>query len=64
MQPHYRNQTMLQNSKPQMQPQAVHVSDLSILTKPTSSKFVASYDLAPDPSANLDSGEVITLGFC
>ena len=56
---HQPDQTMLQNSKLQMQPQAVHVSVFSILTKPTSRKTVASSDLSPDPSYNLDSGGII-----
>ena len=60
MQPHQRNQTMLRNFKLQMKPQAVPVSDLFILTKPTSRKIFVSSDLAPDPSAGLDSGGVIT----
>ena len=63
VQPHQRNQTMLRNSKIQMQPQAVPASDFSILTNPTSRKFVASSDLDPDPSADLDSGGVIAQGF-
>ena len=50
---------MLRNFKLQMKPQAVPVSDFSILTKPTSRKTVESSDLAPDPSAGLDSGRVI-----
>ena len=61
---HQRDQTMLRNSKLQMQPQAVPVSVLSILTKPTSRKIFASSDLAPDPSYTLDSGGVIAQGFC
>ena len=47
-----------------MQPQAVPVSDFSILTNPTSRKIVASSDLAPDPSASIDSGGVIAQGLC
>ena len=47
-----------------MQPQAVPVSVFSILTKPTSRKTIASYDMAPDTSYNLDSGGVIARGFC
>ena len=47
-----------------MQPQAVPVSDFSILTKSTYSKTVASSDMAPDPSSGLDSGGVIPQGFC
>ena len=39
---------MLRNYKLQIQPQAVHVSHFSILTKPTSRKTVASSDMAPD----------------
>ena len=58
---HQRDQTMLRHSKLQMQPQAVLVSDFSILTKPTSSKTVASSYMAPDPSSGLDSGGVIGL---
>ena len=50
---------MLLNFKLQMQPQAVPVSDFSILTKPTSRKTVVSSDLDPDPSAGIDSGRVI-----
>ena len=46
---HQQNQKMLRNFKLQMQPQAVPVSDFSILTKPTSMKIVASSDLATDP---------------
>ena len=38
---HQQDQKMLQNFKLKMQPQAVPVSDFSILTKPTSSKNVA-----------------------
>ena len=34
------------------------------LIKLTSEKNVASYDLAPNPSSDLDSGEVIAQGFC
>ena len=60
---HQQNQTMLQNFKLQMQTKAVPVSDLSILTKPTSRKIVASSDLATDPSAGLDSGGVIAQVF-
>ena len=56
---HQRDQTTIQNSKLQMQPQAVPVSVFSILTNPTSRKTVASSDLAPDPPYNLDSGGVI-----
>ena len=52
---HQRNQTMLRIFRPQMQPQAVSVSDFSILTKSTSRNIVVSYDLAPDTSAALDS---------
>ena len=51
-----------------MQPQTVPVSDFSILTKPTSRKNVASYDMTPDlaldPSSGIDSGGVIAQGFC
>ena len=47
-----------------MQPQAVPFSDFSILTKPASSKIVISSDPSPDPSAILDSGGVISQGFC
>ena len=60
---HQQDQKMLRNFKLQMQPQAVLVSDFSILTKPTSIKTVASSDMAPDPSAGLDSGGVIAQGF-
>ena len=59
---HQWDQTMLRNFKLQMQSQAVHVSDLSILTKPTSRKTVASSDLDPDPSSGLDYGGVIDQG--
>ena len=59
---HKLNQKMLQNFKLQMQPQTVPVSDLSSLTKPTSSKIVVSSEMAPDPSAGIDSGGVITQG--
>ena len=38
-------------------------SDLSILTKPKSRKTIASSDMAPDPSAGLNYGGVITQGF-
>ena len=34
------------------------------ITNPTSSKIVASSDLAPDPSAGIDSKGVISQGFC
>ena len=54
---------MLRNFKLQMQPRAVPVSGFSILTKPTYSNTVASYDMAPDPSAGLDSGRVIAQVF-
>ena len=54
---------MLQNFKLQMQPQAVPVSYLYILTKPTSRNTVASSDLDPDLSSVLDSGGVIAQGF-
>ena len=37
---HNQNQTMLQKFKLQLQPQAVPVSDFSILTNPTSRKIV------------------------
>ena len=53
---HQQDQTILRNFKLQMQPQAVPVSDFSILTKPTSRKTVASSDLATDLSAGLNSG--------
>ena len=46
-----------------MKPQAVPVSDFSILTKPTSRNTVASYDTAPDTPAGLDYGGVIAKGF-
>ena len=46
-----------------MQPHAVHVSDFSILTEPTSRNTVASSDLSPDPSAGFDSGGVMNKGF-
>ena len=54
---------MLRNFKLQTKPQEVPVSDLSILTNPTSKKTVASSDLAPDLSAGIDSGGVIAHGF-
>ena len=60
---HQRDQTMLQNFKLQIQPQAVPVSHFSILTKPTSRNTVASYDMTPDPSSGLNSGGVIAQGF-
>ena len=44
---HQRNQTMLQNSKLQMQPQAVPVSDLSI-SKVTYQNILVSSDMDPD----------------
>ena len=50
---------MLQNFKLQMQPQAVPVSDFSILTKPTSKKTVESSDMDPD----LDPVQAISQGF-
>ena len=56
---HQRDKTMLQNSKLQMQPQAVPVSHFSILTEPTYRKTVASSDMDPDPSSGLDYGVVI-----
>ena len=34
------------------------------LIMPNSKKTVASYDLDPDPSSGIDSGEVISQGFC
>ena len=55
---------MLRNFKLQIQPQAVPVSDFSILTKPTSRKTVASFDLAPDPSYGLNFEGLIARGFC
>ena len=60
---HQRDQRLLRNFKLQMKPQAVPVSDFSILTNPTSRKTVVSYDLALDTSAGLDSGGVISKGF-
>ena len=60
---HYQFQTILQNFKIQMQPQAEPVSDLSILTKSTSRNIFASSDLATDPSVGLDSGRAIAQGF-
>ena len=60
---HQQNQTMLRNFKLQMKPQAVPVSDFSILTKPTYRKIVTSFDLATDPSAGLDYGGGISQGF-
>ena len=60
---HYQLQTMLQNFKLQMQPQAESVSDFSILTKPTFSKILASSDLVTYLSASLDSGGAIAEGF-
>ena len=58
-----RNQATLRNFKLQIQPQAVLVYNLSILNKPKSRKTFASFDLAPDPSAGLDSGGIIAQGF-
>ena len=46
-----------------MQPQAMPVSDFSILTKTTSRKIVVSSDLSPDPSAGIDSEGVVAKGF-
>ena len=63
MQPHQRNQTMPQDFKLQMQPQAVPVPDFSILTNPTARKIVVSYDLAPNLSPSLNSGGVIPQEF-
>ena len=60
---HQWNQTILQNFKLQMQPQALHVSDFSILPKPAFRKTVASYDMAHDPSASLDFGGLIAKDF-
>ena len=60
---HQQNQTMLQNFRLQMQPQAVPVSDFSILIKPTSRKIFASSDLATDLSSGLDYGVAIAPGF-
>ena len=51
---HQQNQTMLQNSKLQMQPQAVPVSYFSIIIKPTYRKILASSDLDTDLSSGLD----------
>ena len=61
---HQWDQTMLQNFKLQIQPQAVPVSDLSILTKPTSRNTVASSDMSPHPSSGINSVVVIAQGFC
>ena len=44
---HQRNQTMLKIFKLQMQPQEMHVSDLS-LSKVTDQNILASSDLVPD----------------
>ena len=44
---HHLNQTMLQNFKLQMQPQAVPVHDFS-LSEITYQKILVSYDLGPD----------------
>ena len=44
---HQRNQTMIQNFKPQIQPQEVPVSDFSI-SKFTYQKILVSADLVPD----------------
>ena len=60
---HQWDQTMLRNSKLQIQPQAVPVSNFSILTKPTSRKTVASSDMDPDTSAGLYSIGIIAKGF-
>ena len=46
-----------------MQPQAVPVSDFYILTKPNSRNTVVSSDMAPDTSAGINSGVVISQGF-
>ena len=53
-----RNQTMLQNFKLQIQPQAVPVSDFYI-SKVTYHNFLVSYDLGPD----LDPVKAITWVF-
>ena len=55
---HEQNQTMLQNFKLQMQPQAVSVSDLS-LSKVIYQKFLVPADLDPD----LDPVQAITRFF-
>ena len=60
---HQLDKKMILNFKLQMQPQALPVSYFSILTKPSSRKTVASSDMAPYPSAGLDSGGVIAQGF-
>ena len=60
---HQKNQTMFRNFKLQMQPQAVPVSDLSILNKPNSRKILASSDMDTDLSPGLDSGATIAPGF-
>ena len=60
---HQRDQTMLKICKLQIQPQAVPVSDFSILTKPEYRKTVASFDLDPDTSSGLNSGGLISQGF-
>ena len=60
---HHQNQTMLRNSKLQIQPQAVPVSNFSILIKPTSRKIFASSDMATDLSSGLDYGVAIAPGF-
>ena len=60
---HQRDQNMLRDSKLQMKPQAVPVSDFYILTKPTSRKTVASSDMDTDTSAGLDSIGIIAKGF-
>ena len=52
---HERNQTILQNSKLQMQPQVVTVSNFS-LYKVTSQKILVSDDLNP----NLDPVQAIS----
>ena len=60
---HQQNQTVLRNSKLQMQPQAMPVYDFSILIKPTSRKIFASSDLATDMSSGLDYGVAIAPSF-
>ena len=55
---------MIRNFKLQIQPQAVPVSDLSILYNPTTRKNVASSDKDTDPSSHIEYGVVIARGFC
>ena len=60
---HYQLQKMIRNLQLQMQPQAEPVSDLSILTKPTSSNIVVSSDMGNDPAACINYGGSIAQVF-